>query len=375
MAADVSSSTIVAEVVSRSHVIKIDGYSRIKELIENGKYVSSIPFSVGGNSWIIKFYPNGDAKESEDYLSFFLSLDSACAKDVKAIYRFKILDKNGGPVTLYSMRTSSMHTFKSKGPGWGYTKFIKKTDLEGSAHLRDDSFDIKCEVTVMKDICSKVTNNGKQFVVVPPGDLHHHLGNLPVNMDETDVTLDVGQERFLAHRCVLAARSSVFKAEFFGAMNAKARRIIMIKDMEAGVFRSLLHFIYTDTLPDASQDVVMAQHLLVAADRYNVFFEVKPDRYNVERLKLLCEEKLSKNLDSDMVATSLALAEQHSCPGLKEACFEFLASPSNLESAMASEGYEHLKSSCPSVLVEFMARLVPPEMKALASSISKVTIA
>ncbi|KAL5197300.1 hypothetical protein ABZP36_000812 [Zizania latifolia] len=81
MAADVSSA-IVAEVVSVSHVIKIDGYSRIKELIENGKYVSSIPFSVGGNSWIITFYPNGNAKESEDYLSFFLSLDSTCAKDV-----------------------------------------------------------------------------------------------------------------------------------------------------------------------------------------------------------------------------------------------------------------------------------------------------
>ncbi|KAL5197071.1 hypothetical protein ABZP36_000583 [Zizania latifolia] len=241
---------------------------------------------------------------------------------------------------------------------------IKKTDLEGSAHLRDDSFDIKCGVTVMKEICSKETNKGKQFVVVPPGDLHHHLGNLLVNMDGTDVTFDVGQERFLAHRCVLAARSSIFKAEFFDSMNAKDRRIIKIEDMEAGVFRSLLHFIYTDTLPDASQDVVMAQHLLVAADRYNV-----------ERLKLICEEKLSKNLDSDMLATSLSLAEQHGCPGLKEACFEFLASPSNLESVMASEGYEHLKSSCPSVLTEFMARYLPPEMKALASSISKDAIA
>ncbi|KAG8099834.1 hypothetical protein GUJ93_ZPchr0013g34930 [Zizania palustris] len=363
MAADVSSA-IVAEIVSRSHVIKIDGYSRIKGLIENGKYVSSIPFSVGGNSWIIRFYPNGDAKESEDYLSFHLSLDSDCAKDVKAIFSFKLLDKNGGPVTLYST-TSPICTFNSKHPSWGYSKFMKKTDLEGSAHLRDDSFDIKCEVTVMKEVCSKETNNkGKQFVVVPPVDLHHHLGKLLVNMDGTDVTLDVGQETFLAHRCVLAARSSVFKAEFFGTMNTKAHGTVKIEDMEAGVFRSFLHFIYTDTLSDASQDVVMAQHLLVAADRYNV-----------DRLKLICEEKLSKNLDSDMLATSLALAEQHGCHGLKEACFEFLASPSNLERVMASDGYEHLKSSCPSVLVEFMARFLPPEMKALASSFSKVAIA
>ncbi|KAG8099835.1 hypothetical protein GUJ93_ZPchr0013g36844 [Zizania palustris] len=331
MAAHVSSSTIVAQVVSGSHVIKIDGYSRIKGLFENGNCVSSTSFSVGGDSWIIDFYPNGDAKESEDYLSFHLSLDSDCAKDVKAIFSFKLLDKNGGPVTLYST-TSSICTFNINGLAWGYNKFMKKTDLEGSAYLSDDSFDIKCEVTVMKEVCSKETNLCKQFVVVPPADLHHHLGNLLANMDGADVTLYVGEERFFAHRCVLAARSPVFKTEFFGSMNVKARRIILIKDMEASVFRWLLHFIYTDTLPDAYQDVVMTQHLLVAADRYNV-----------ERLKLICEEKLSKNLNSDMLATTLALTEQLGCHGLKEACFDFLASPSNLERVMASDGYEHLK--------------------------------
>ncbi|KAG8099840.1 hypothetical protein GUJ93_ZPchr0013g35906 [Zizania palustris] len=367
MAAHVSSSTIVAEAVSGSHVIKIDGYSRIKGLIENGKCVTSIPFSVGGNSWIIRFYPNGDAKDNEDYLSFYLCLDSTCAKGVKATVSFKLVDndKNGGPVTLYSRTSPAVRTFNSKGPAWGFTKFMKKIDLEGSGHLRDDSFDIKCEITVMKDVCSKETNNkAKQFVVVPPGDLHHHLGKLLVNMYGTDVTFDVGQETFLAHRCILAARSSVFKAEFFGTMNTKAHETVKIEDMEADVFRLLLHFIYTDSLPDASQDVVMAQHLLVAADRYNV-----------DRLKLICEEKLSKNLDSDILATSLALAEQHGCHGLKEACFDFLASPSNLERVMTSDGYEHLKSSCPFVLVEFMARCLPPEMKAPASSVSKETIA
>ncbi|KAF7093708.1 hypothetical protein CFC21_096100 [Triticum aestivum] len=65
-----------------------------------------------------------------------------------------------------------------------------------------------------------------------------------------------------------------------------------------------------------------------------------------------------------MVATSLALAEQHNCNGLKEACLKFLASPSNLEAMMASDGYEHLKSSCPSALKELIARLLPAQMKA-----------
>jgi speckle-type POZ protein len=70
----------------------------------------------------------------------------------------------------------------------------------------------------------------------------------------------------------------------------------------------------------------MAGHLLVAADRYNV-----------ERLKLICEHKLCKHIDANMVATTLALAEQHNCNGLNEACLQFLSYPSTLEAMMASE--------------------------------------
>ena len=108
------------------------------------------------------------------------------------------------------------------------------------------------------------------------------------------------------------------------------------------------------------EDMAMAGHLLVAADRYAV-----------ERLKLICEDKLCNHIDSDTVATSLALAEQHSCPGLKEACFEFLASPSNFEAMVASDGYEHLKSSCPSVIKELIARFLPAELKAAKDIIMK----
>jgi speckle-type POZ protein len=65
-----------------------------------------------------------------------------------------------------------------------------------------------------------------------------------------------------------------------------------------------------------------------------------------------------------MVATSLALADQHNCSGLKKACLQFLASPSNLEAVKSSDGFEHLKNSCPSVVKELIASLLPVTMKA-----------
>lgn len=134
-------------------------------------------------------------------------------------------------------------------------------------------------------------------------------------------------------------------------MKEKITTCVQIKDMEARVFKAMLHFIYTDSLPhvDDGDAIGMAQHLLVAADRYNL-----------ERLKLICVQKLCNSMDTSMVATTLALAEQHGCRGLKEVCFKFLGSAGNiLKAVMASDGFEHLRSSCPSVLKELVAKLAP----------------
>jgi speckle-type POZ protein len=89
------------------------------------------------------------------------------------------------------------------------------------------------------------------------------------------------------------------------------------------VFRALLHFIYTDSLPeiDDRHRTVMAQHLLEAADRYDI-----------ERLKSICEYILRAFLDTSAVVTTLVLAEQHNCHchQLNEACFKILKSHKEL---------------------------------------------
>jgi speckle-type POZ protein len=148
-------------------------------------------------------------------------------------------------------------------------------------------------------------------------------------------------------RCVLAARSSVFMAELFGSMKEKAMNCIQIQDMEARVFKAMLHFIYTDTMSDIDKEgAFVIQHLLVASDRYDL-----------ERLKLICEDKLCKCIDTSTVATTLVLAERHGCLGLKKACFEFLKSPSHLKTVMATEGFDHLMTTCPSLMKELLAKV------------------
>ena len=113
------------------------------------------------------------------------------------------------------------------------------------------------------------------------------------------------------------------------------------------VFKALLHFVYTDSLPQMEQEeAVMAQHLLEAADRYDM-----------QRLRLICEDTLCRHLDVSTAATTLVLAEQHHCRALKEACIEFLVSRHALEEVMATDGFEHLVKSCPALVKEIMSKL------------------
>ncbi|KAF8765985.1 hypothetical protein HU200_007959 [Digitaria exilis] len=192
-----------------------------------------------------------------------------------------------------------------------------------------------------------------RFVVVPPPDMDRHLGHLLSSGEGADVTLEVEGETFMAHRTIIVW-SPVFKEELFGPMEeGTSPTCVRIKDMEASVFKVLLHFIYTDLLPPdvvdddgESETMAMAQHLLVAAERYGM-----------ERLKLMCEDKLCNYVGTSSVGTILALAEQHGCDGLKKACLKFLMSGSNLKVAIATDGFDHLAKSCPSVLKELLSKV------------------
>ncbi|KAF7110314.1 LOW QUALITY PROTEIN: hypothetical protein CFC21_110443 [Triticum aestivum] len=338
-----------------SYLVKVDGHSRAKELFNKGEYMASSPFSFGGHQWFAVYYPNGNGDDSEKHVGYnilvSMVLDSPDAKDIKAEVKFCVLAKDVLPVQKLCCTVADC-IFQRKDSTCEY--FVRWDVFERPDHIIDDCFSIRCDLTIIKNN----NNTLHQETMVPPSDLHRHLGNLLESMDGADVTFLVGGDKFLAHRIVLAARSSVFKTELLGAMKEKVNNLVEIKEMEPDAFRCLLRFIYTDLLPDL--DVVMASHLLVAADRYNV-----------ERLKLICEHKLCSNIHTNMVATSLALAEQHSCKRLKEACLRFLASPSNLEAMMAS-GYEHLKRSCPSALKELIASLLPDTMKAAKDIIMEI---
>ncbi|KAL6907738.1 hypothetical protein ACP4OV_001908 [Aristida adscensionis] len=349
-----SSVTIAVEEVVGSHVLTVEGYTVIKRLAP-GEFLRSSTFAAAGHRWSIVCYPNGNPPPDQyippEWILFTLHLDDlGDAPEVKAKYELSLLDLNGKPVLLLSSRW--VHTFTCAGvsPSTGTRPraSVKHSALE-KFFLRNDSFRVRCDITVWNQIDGEDATSTK-FVVVPPPDMGRNLGHLLETGDGADIVFEVDGVTIPAHRSILTARSPVFKAQLLGPMKENAAVCVWIDDMEARVFRAMLHFVYTDSLPeiDEGEAVVMAQHLLVAADRFSL-----------ERLKLICEDKLCSYIDTTTFGTILALAEQHGCHGLKKACFRFAMSGSNLKAAMATDGFDHLTHSCPSVLKELLSKVVP----------------
>ncbi|XWS56617.1 hypothetical protein CRYUN_Cryun09bG0101700 [Craigia yunnanensis] len=348
-----SVSKSVSETVNGSHQFTIKGYSLAKGM-GPVKCIASDVFTVAGYDWAIYFYPDGkNPEDSAVYVSVFIALASE-GTDVRALFELTLVDQSGkGKHKVHShfdrALESGPYTLKYRGSMWGYKRFFRRTTLETSDYIKDDCLIMNCTVGVVR---THLEGPKQCSVPVPPSDMGQNLKALLESEVGCDIIFQVGDETFKAHKLILAARSPVFRAQFFGFVGNPNMDKVVVKDFEPSIFKAMLLFIYTDKLPDVQEitgstsmcmSTNMVQHLLAAADLYNL-----------DRLKVLCKAKLCEELNADTVATTLALAEQHHCTQLKAICLKFAANPANLGAVMQSEGFKHLEECCPSLLSELL---------------------
>ena len=298
-----------------------------------------------------------------------------------------------------------------------------------NGYLKDDTIVFRYEIELVVT-SGGALNRPKQLAPAIDVGAFPTLGDqirtlLTEDADKTDVVFEVEGERFPAHSLVVAARSSAFRAMLrTGAeMREGSEGIIRIGDVRAPVFRALLQFLYSDELPDGTGrntshefsarrgdaedtgkqselgvarrrafanrggagpgsggaggaasslslgnanassaadtagelDVAMTQHLLVAADRFDL-----------TRLRAMCEAKLCDTVEVETAATTLALAEQNHALALKQACLQFVAS--HLGEVMLTEGYKHMEQSCPNLAGELLKTVAQQNQAAAAAA-------
>ncbi|CAM0902586.1 unnamed protein product [Alopecurus aequalis] len=274
-----TSSRCITEHVTATLVYEVTNYLEVKGMAI-GKFIASPVFRVGGYDWEI-----------------------SQAKDVSVKYTISMVETKGQ--TKVCSFDGLQRSYNPAANCWGLDKFVERSKLKSMSRLGDGCFTIRYVLTVSNES--------------PPMELPGDLERILRDGSAVDVRFCVGGQEFGAHRSVLAARSPVFRAQLVGPMAEKDMRCIKVVDLEPDIFDMMLRYIYTDSLPPCEDEggysTTVMQHMLVAADRYGI-----------ERLKQMCEEELCKRIDVETVIFTYALATQHQCNRLKDACTEFMSS-------------------------------------------------
>ncbi|XP_049870176.1 speckle-type POZ protein isoform X1 [Pectinophora gossypiella] len=336
------------KVVKFSYMWTINNFSFCRE--EMGEVLKSSTFSAGASDklkWCLRVNPKGLDEESKDYLSLYLLLVSCNKSEVRAKFKFSIL--NAKREETKAMESQRAYRFV-QGKDWGFKKFIRRDFLldEANGLLPEDKLTIFCEVSVVAD---SINISGQSNVVqfkVPECRLSDDLGALFDNERFSDVTLAVGGREFQAHKAILAARSPVFAAMFEHEMEERKRNRVDITDVDHEVLREMLRFIYTGRAPNLDK---MADDLLAAADKYAL-----------ERLKVMCEEALCVSLSVESAADTLILADLHSADQLKAQTIDFI-NTSHATDVMDTAGWKNMISSHPHLIAEAFRALATQQQQ------------
>jgi len=321
------------KVVKFSYMWTISNFSYTRE--DLGEVLKSSTFSAKDDKmkWCLRVNPKGLDEDSKDYLSLYLLLVSCNKSEVRAKFKFSIL--NSKKEETKAMESQRAYRFV-QGKDWGFKKFIRRDFLmdEANGLLPNDKLTFFCEVSV---VCDSVNISGQGSAVnfpVSENRLSSDLGELFVSGALSDVIVSCSGRKFNCHKVVLAARSSVFRAMFEHNMEEKKNSAVKVEDVEGDAMEKLLHFIYTSKLDFLdSISFELAARVLAAADKYEL-----------PRLKVACEECLSTRLTVENACEVLVLADLHNTIQLKLHVFKFI-NDRRVEDVMATDGWQQLLAS------------------------------
>ncbi len=169
------------------------------------------------------------------------------------------------------------------------------------------------------------------------------------NKEFQDITLLVGpndsREEIKANKMMLMARSPVFAVMFQSEMMEKATGTVEITDIKANEFKIMLRFIYTDDIPDLN-DLKTIEDVIIAANKYQII-----------RLKALCEGQLLRYINIENAAHLLAFANQYCALKFKDYLVEFIASSiEQCKRVMETTGWQEVRDQGSSLVEEVFRR-------------------
>lgn len=163
-------------------------------------------------------------------------------------------------------------------------------------------------------------------------------GRMYSNRDKTgDIKFLVAGEIIRAHKCVLAALSPKYEAQFYGDFNDKSSESIEVKDVSVAAFKEFLQLFYLDHI-NLSHENIYDVLDLVKSSLVDEFFEV-------------CIDFLTKTLSAETACKSYCLAIQYECKNLMDCCEQMIRS--NSESVFSSNEFNQCSPAILSNILQF----------------------
>uniref|UniRef100_A0A0N5B281 Speckle-type POZ protein (inferred by orthology to a human protein) n=1 Tax=Strongyloides papillosus TaxID=174720 RepID=A0A0N5B281_STREA len=307
--------------------------------------------------WCLHIYPNGDFKDSKEYVSIFLILLSP--KETYAEYKFCILNDKKKEKNI---SFGDIDNF-CNGGGSGVSKFAKKDFLlnESNGFLINNQLTILCEVKIIDPrhrnydsseiIYPKTEESDNIGIIDPKTENHDNLDtSINVTTPQSKLSLDYGNmfesslfydcvikvedTEIKVHKAVLATRSPAFYDIFNSTSDQSQTNIIEIRDFNIEVVRKMLNYIYKDEISDIQ-------------DMANEMFEIA-NKYELDRLKAISEQFMCNSLTNDNVLERFALSDKCPTERLKECCEEFILK--NLEYLTKTKEWEKFVFARPFLL-------------------------
>uniref|UniRef100_A0A0K2TV53 Speckletype POZ proteinlike [Cricetulus griseus] n=2 Tax=Lepeophtheirus salmonis TaxID=72036 RepID=A0A0K2TV53_LEPSM len=267
-------------------------------------------------------------------------------EELEVTYDFSVQKADGSP---WGKIGNTCKKFSPDQNSWGYGKAFSKARLieRMSELLPDGKLTIICNLEIYYD--DRHTQGKKpklDFNITDTPTLQEEISTAFTRSELSDIQLKCGSITFHCHKIILACRSDVFSAMFSHTDTKEARtNVVKIEDIDEETLEALLQFIYTDKIHDLNN---FASSLLIAADKYNI-----------SRLKSLCEQKIAESIDVSNAADVLVLAHLHEADKLKTATLDFVCE--NMKSVSETSGWNRITESHPTlmskVLVAMTSRL------------------
>ncbi|KAF6203297.1 hypothetical protein GE061_003715 [Apolygus lucorum] len=249
--------------------------------------------------WHVEIYPRGKIPEIQDFVHIALCYQGS--SEVRKMYELYLLNQVSSKYTE-GIRTS-IFNYKTCAR---FPNFITRNVLLNQTNGFWFGDNIKVGLRIQTE--RPVSNNQS----ATPGELSNSLYQYWLKKRFTDVKLLSVSGEWVAHKVILASRSSVFDKILKNSTGNQPVDSIKISSDQCADVKSLLEFMYVGSVSNIHR--VIADLIPCA------------DNFNITGLKSYCEDHLKQNLSCDNLLERLVLLNRYDLPRLKDTVVEYISS-------------------------------------------------